>query len=249
MHRLVTWSLSANGLSRAHLTFEEMKSRMLDVEPTTPMSRVFLASMASVNISPGTCAKQLLAREQGPDRSLGMLGVQLLYFFIRQICQGCEQLCQVAAHVGVRAIPHCQIRDLGKALQHRCTISTVLELWLAQARDDILQTYSSAHTHVDNFADTVEVDSTRAKQILDSLNHIGGGAGDGGDDSMRLSLGLQAGVDPSSTIATALSAMTKLSLMWMWGQRSAAEPITRFAGTFLAASSAGRVLAYLSSNL
>ena len=55
--RLLTWSLSAKGFSRAHFTLEAMKSRMLEVEPTTPMSRVFLASIASVNISPGTCTR------------------------------------------------------------------------------------------------------------------------------------------------------------------------------------------------
>jgi hypothetical protein len=93
--------------------------------------------------------KVVQAGQQGPDRGLGMLGVQLLYFFIRQICQGCEQLCQVAAHVGVRAVPHRQIWDLGKALSHRRTISTVLELWLAQATNSILQTHSTAQTHID----------------------------------------------------------------------------------------------------
>ena len=66
-----------------------------------------------------TLLKVMQARQQSLDCGLGVAGMQLLHFLIRQFCQRGEQLCQVATHVGVRPIPYCQVWDLGKALQDR----------------------------------------------------------------------------------------------------------------------------------
>ena len=49
----LTCNGSRKGCSSALATLAEMKSRMLEVDPTTPRPRAF-ASIASVNISPGT---------------------------------------------------------------------------------------------------------------------------------------------------------------------------------------------------
>ena len=71
-----------------------------------------------------TLLKVMQARQQSLDCGLGVAGMQLLHFLIRQFCQRGEQLCQVATHVGVRPIPYCQVWDLGKALQDRDLILT-----------------------------------------------------------------------------------------------------------------------------
>lgn len=65
----------------------------------------------------GALLKVVKTRQQGLDRRLGVLWVQLLHLLIRHVCQGCEQLSQVAAHVGIRAVPHSQAWNLGKTLQ------------------------------------------------------------------------------------------------------------------------------------
>ena len=63
--------------------------------------------------------------QQSLHRCLGMLRMQLLHFLIWQFCQGCEELCQVTAHVGVRTVPNCHIRDLSKTLHTQQLTSAI----------------------------------------------------------------------------------------------------------------------------
>lgn len=69
---LSTWSMSGKGRSTASLSLAAMKSRMFCVDPTTPMP-LLLASIASANISPGTCTSpsSLAMPEDHPKCSQG----------------------------------------------------------------------------------------------------------------------------------------------------------------------------------
>jgi hypothetical protein len=74
----------------------------------------YVAGFPSKYVVNDACARCVVvqSRQQGMYAPGRVSRVQRSHFFIRQLSQLREQLRKIAAHVGVRAIPHIGIRHL-----------------------------------------------------------------------------------------------------------------------------------------